>query len=793
MAENIQRNRGRGQGYKFDRGGTPAEFGPYIGVVKNNIDTLRAGRLQVYIEEFAGGNETDSSLWRTVAYVPPFYGIVEQSGTDQGTGKYIGNPQSYGMWFTPPDIGTKVICFFASGDPNQGYYTGCVPELGVNHMIPAVGASRQFSLEGSQQSAYLKEATQLPVTEINIGNEAINENPKFYDQPKPVHSYVSAVMLQQGLITDNLRGPITSNSQRESPSTVYGISTPGRTVTQGSVSEDNVKDKASSLKLQDIEVVGRRGGHSIVMDDGDINGNDNLIRIRTSKGHQITMSDDGDCFYIIHANGQTWLEFGTEGTVDVYATNSVNVRTQGDINLHADKNINMYAGESINIKSKQVVLNSDKEMQIASRQLVLFSESDLGIGSGGALIFDSKSGGWKSGGSLSFKGSRIDLNGQAAPGAVSKPKTLKDVELPDVKFQDGKGWVVEPGKLKTIVTRAPTHEPYPYHNRGVEARVQLDQGGGRGAVPSSPAPAAAAIAQTNNNPVTVPVTPANLIKQNPAVANIANLSVPEVTSLLASTVKTINQSTAGFSVDKGVGKYGLSPTNLEKLGLIKTGTVARYGGDAAVMNSVINSPTIWTGKFGVKNFDDLRSNPELQDQLQQDLMLINYEELQRSGTVTGVETVEQTAALIQAAARFGPNEVLDWAKGRASAAITTQINNVSKNAQQAVNLITSKIALSRLGGLAINIIGVIGTVGRLGVNTAVVDVINNPKVPSPVFKPRERTADGVERVDISSVQRQARDRAISQALARGASEAQADSEGNAAGNLAGADALRRLT
>jgi len=30
--------------------------------------------------------------------------------------------------------------------------------------------------------------------------------------------------------------------------------------------------------------------------------------------------------------------------------------------------------------------------------------------------------------------------------------------------------------LETIVPRAPTHEPYPYHNLGVDVKVKLEQG-----------------------------------------------------------------------------------------------------------------------------------------------------------------------------------------------------------------------------------------------------------------------------------------------------------------------------
>jgi hypothetical protein len=61
MSENIQRSTGQPRSYKFDRGGMPTEFGPFIGVVKNNIDPTRQGRLQVYIEQFGGSSPDDPS------------------------------------------------------------------------------------------------------------------------------------------------------------------------------------------------------------------------------------------------------------------------------------------------------------------------------------------------------------------------------------------------------------------------------------------------------------------------------------------------------------------------------------------------------------------------------------------------------------------------------------------------------------------------------------------------------------------------------------------------------------
>jgi len=482
MAENVQRSKGRPEGYKFDRGGQPAEMGPYIGIVVNNVDNTRSGRLQVYIEEFGATtktgapNLTDQSLWRTVSYCPPFYGATPQSGTSTGAGKYPGNTNSYGMWFTPPDIGVSVLCFFVGGDPKQGYYVGCIPVQGANQMIPAIGAVKQYKAQNASQETYFAGATQLPVTEINVKNANIENNPKFFDQPKPVQSYVAGILFQQGLALDTIRGSIASSSQRESPSNCYGISTPGRAIYQGGASDATIQQQAQSgsTKLADVNIIGRRGGHTLVMDDGDLSGKDNLVRIRTAKGHQITMSDDGDCFYICHANGQAWVEMGKEGTLDVYTTNSVNLRSQGTINLHADDDINMFAGGKINMKSvKGTTMQSDLDMTVSNKgKLTLFSQGAIGIKSPGTVAISSQIGSWACGSTLSFNGNKLQLNG-GPKAEVETPAGLTKYLHPKVEFNASAGWLAIPSATESIVTRAPTHEPYPYHNQGVSVSVKL--------------------------------------------------------------------------------------------------------------------------------------------------------------------------------------------------------------------------------------------------------------------------------------------------------------------------------
>ena len=481
MAEEIQRSRGRPQNYKLDRGGVPAESGPFYGVVKNNVDPTRAGRLQVYIDVFADGNPDDQTKWTSVSYLPGFFGSTPANPSSTGIGSYIdGNPNAYGMWFTPPDIGVTVLCVFVNGDRSQGFYIGVVPDQSVGHMVPAIGASSKFVTENENQATYFAGATQLPVVELNINNAALEGSSRFFDSPKPVQGVVAQTMFYQGLIKDPERGPIQSSSQRETPSAVYGISTPGTAVYQGGMKPGEIQSKiaAGEIRPQDAKVIGRVGGHSMVMDDGDIDGNNRLIRFRTTGGHQITMNDSGNFFYITHANGLSWFELGAEGTLDVYSTNSINLRTRGDINLHADRDINMFAGRNFKVKATEDIdIQAEMNLTLQCQQAFkLYSKDTVQVKADGTLAVDSAAGGsWNGGSSLTFSAGGIDLNGPAAP-EVEAPNPITKTIMDDTKFSTSTGWQVDTEGLESIVSRAPTHEPYPYHNKGVDVEVSLEQG-----------------------------------------------------------------------------------------------------------------------------------------------------------------------------------------------------------------------------------------------------------------------------------------------------------------------------
>jgi hypothetical protein len=85
----------------------------------------------------------------------PFFGYTPNTSAKNDYGSYAGNPHSYGMWMTPPDLGTEVICIFINGDPNFGYYIGGIPKPGLNHMVPGIGAEDNVILNSEEAQSYV--------------------------------------------------------------------------------------------------------------------------------------------------------------------------------------------------------------------------------------------------------------------------------------------------------------------------------------------------------------------------------------------------------------------------------------------------------------------------------------------------------------------------------------------------------------------------------------------------------------------------------------------------------------
>ena len=737
MAENYQRSVGTPRAYKTDKGGIPAETGPFIGEVVNNVDPTRSGRLQVYIEYLAGPDKNVKSLWRTVSYISPMYGATQQSAPQPtGPGSFIGNQQSYGFWGISPDLGTKVICFFANGDPNQGYYIGGPIEPGINHMMPAIGASEKYV--DDTNSPYFSGKSKLPVTEINNSNKAISENPRFFDEAKPVHSVLAGQMLSQGVIAEPLLGPITSNSQRESPSTVQGWSSPGRPVYSGGLTDEQfaAKVNASTLQPNEVEIISRRGGHSIVMDDGDLTGEDQLVRIRTASGHQIMMNDTGKTLHIMHANGQSWVELGEEGTIDLYASNSVNIRSAGEINMHADRSINLNAENGfINLHAKAAMsLETGSLSLTGTNSLLAYSRNLVGLKSDGALNLDSNSGGWGAGSGLTLEAGCIKLNsGAASP--VPKAQPIPKNRLPDTKFEQDVGWVPEPSAIETIVTRAPTHEPFASRGAGVNLTTSLVS-----TSESVPLDEKTAEAIVNAEGTEVEkITAGDYESQADATTSVGKITSEKVTGMLAQSSKMVPQSFSDISNTIGVGKFGFSAEELETAGYLKPGTADFFLKDAtASISTVLGSPSVWSGNQGISNLTDFLGNESIQDSAKTDLFNKGLTSLQNAGVVTGLEDESSLAGLVSGASKFGVTAVKKWTDGSAilgktlagvdSSPITKlDMDALVRGGQYAVDLTQQKLS-NEIQGFGTGT-SATGTSVRGIVDSAVKSVVASAKVP----------------------------------------------------------------
>jgi len=68
--------------------------------------------------------------------------------------------------------------------------------------------------------------------------------------------------------------------------------------------------------------------------------------------------------------------------------------------------------------------------------------------------------------------------------------------MDDTEFDTSNGWQTVPDGLESIVSRAPTHEPYSYHNKGVDVEISLEEGGVSPPPGAIPVPAGIEIVKT---------------------------------------------------------------------------------------------------------------------------------------------------------------------------------------------------------------------------------------------------------------------------------------------------------
>ena len=459
-----------------DKSWTMQNPGPYLGIVKGNKDPARMGRLRVFIPTLAKTSAPDEEQLITCEYLTPFYGAKGEIYSRGAGVSFEDSQHSYGFWAVPPDLETKVLVIFAEGKLEQAYWIGCVQDPYINHMTPGIASSTNTNdaLDGEFEGADAgfqkdKQSTygtkNVPSGELNRSKQGALQNGNYDSIPKPIHPFAET-LLKQGLSTDDVRGNTSSSARRESPSQVFGISTPGRK------DDETTKVKVGAKDSEAEDFVTRKTGHTFVMDDGDEEGKNQLTRLRTASGHQLLMHDTEGVVYLANGSGKAFIEMDTDGTVSVYSDGGINLRSGQDFNLHSDMNINFHAKGQINFTSEtNVAVNAEGYLFAMGQEGILNSSQKGSIRNYAKEGISSFTDGIQlhgASGRIDLAGSQVHFNSVGAK-PVWGPSWLK-ADAVGIKVTDGEIDIDDDNALvggkpnkrenKTTVTDFVTHEPY---------------------------------------------------------------------------------------------------------------------------------------------------------------------------------------------------------------------------------------------------------------------------------------------------------------------------------------------
>ena len=636
-----------------EAGGARVDPYPYIGIVKNNLDPTRSGRLQIYIPDL-GGDEKDQLNWRTVSYASPYMGYTTNTNSSDTANTFESVTHTYGMWMVPPDIGVQVIALFIAGDPLRGYWVACVNPNLSHHMVPAIAGSP--NAEGIVNSIDGRGNVQIPVVEFNENVESNVTNPAFYNLRKPIHKIQAEILKVQGLDRDPIRGAISSSSQRETPSAVFGISTPGRSLNDPADDKDyETKLNTNSLRSEYFKVRGRKGGHTFVMDDGATLGQDQLVRLRTAGGHQILMHDTANSLYISHSDGSSWVELATDGQIKIYSQGNFSVRSEGTINLHSDNNINLNAKNNINLKAGGKIQAESSSTTLLTDSLSVEVKNTAQFKIGGPFKVETSAGiSLKAAQTYALEASQI-LNNSGGTLVVSGVNAFNLKNLPDTTRVGNSGlWINRSGLLPSIVTVAPTHEPYA---RGEAVAFFNPENSNSGITPQEKFTGSVdVIKNILGTEVKTPGGTFDLRRQPVPSGTVGNLSKDQMTAYLAQIGKS--ESGGDYTAVNRlgyVGKYQFGYQALIDGGYVKS-NVTSLG--------QLDNPNSWTGKDGITDKSAWLNNPSVQETAMMSYTQRNYSTMVRIGAVTADMPPEDVGGMLATSHLLGAGGANSWRKGQ---------------------------------------------------------------------------------------------------------------------------------
>lgn len=300
------------------------------GIVKDNRDPTSDGRLKVWIEGSSSA-EDQKSGWITCKYASPFAGRTAGS---PNADTYAEFPKSYGFWAVPPDVGTRVFVFFINGRIEKAYWFGGTYDHNMNHQVPGPHTA---VISGSTLE------TNYPVVDYDRNTNLSDPNNLYVDVPM-VDS-----LQRQNLLYDLEKGVPDRSARRQSPGTVYGLSSPrGHHI----VLDDGYTLEELFAPSWDDDQDGFQNTeyNNPVNDTTSGTRKNEGIVFRTRSGAQILLSESEGNVFIINRDGTARIEMDADGNVTVLGDRDVAIRAKRDINFFAQQDMNIETVRNLNIK-----------------------------------------------------------------------------------------------------------------------------------------------------------------------------------------------------------------------------------------------------------------------------------------------------------------------------------------------------------------------------------------------------------------------------------------------------------
>jgi len=141
--------------YTAQTSGGKLKDAPYKARVVGHLDPSFMGRIKVTLLNLQGNPLADDNSVYYAKYLSTFGGTTAFEYNGNNLDSYRDTQKSFGMTFSPPDIGNTVIVIFLNGNRNECYYIGQEQTVHMNNMIPGIPVSEFFEATPEQKNSDL--------------------------------------------------------------------------------------------------------------------------------------------------------------------------------------------------------------------------------------------------------------------------------------------------------------------------------------------------------------------------------------------------------------------------------------------------------------------------------------------------------------------------------------------------------------------------------------------------------------------------------------------------------------